>query len=562
MSMEIRLLIAFVLMGLVLFLTPYIYKQPPAPPATKGPDAAQTKDSAHDNAKDDVPPPPVKPDPVKPAKPAVPAIPGQVQAEQEEAFPIDTDVFHVVFSNRGAVVRSWILKAYKDREGKPLELVNQRSLTRAPAPFALALKAKTEAADPNASLYKVTRSGLSLNFEFSDGRISAKKSFQFDPKTYLVEVNSEVSENGVRLPHSLAWRGGFGDSTVANPAGDQQALSYDVANSKLVKHAVKEAKDGPVSTSGQFSFAGLEDHYFAAVFLPKERSSVELTTFSDTIPNAENKDEQRIGGGVGGDGLNRFSFFAGPKDTDLLRNVDPKLEQLIDWGTWFGFLAKPLFLALNWTNDHVTRNYGWAIVLLTIVINTLLLPLRLTSMKSSKKMQALQPQIAAINEKYKGLPLKDPRKAEQNQETMDLYKKHGVNPVGGCLPTMLQIPFAVAFYTAIGVAIELRGANWLWVHDLSQPETLFIRILPVALVVAQFITQRMTPSPGMDPSQQKMMMFMPLMLGYMFYFVSAGVALYWLTGQMVGMVQQWLLNRGAPAPSPAAVPAVKKKNRN
>jgi YidC/Oxa1 family membrane protein insertase len=179
-------------------------------------------------------------------------------------------------------------------------------------------------------------------------------------------------------------------------------------------------------------------------------------------------------------------------------------------------------------------------------------------MKSSKKMQALQPQIKAINDKYKGISMKDPRKTEQNQEVMDLYKKNGVNPVGGCLPMLLQLPFLWAFYKVLGVAIEMRGSRWLWINDLSQPESLAIHLLPILLVITQFAMQRMTPSPGMDPAQQKMMMFMPLMFGYMFYFASAGLVLYWLTGNVVGIVQQWLLNKTMPAPAVATPVPIKK----
>ena len=191
---------------------------------------------------------------------------------------------------------------------------------------------------------------------------------------------------------------------------------------------------------------------------------------------------------------------------------------MIDWG-WFGIIAKPLFLVTEagppsiWPTTTAGRSS-----LVTVAINLLLFPLRFTSMKSSKKMQRLQPQIAAINAKYKNLSMRDPKKAEQNQEIMDLYKREGVNPVGGCLPMILQFPFFYAFYRVLNVAIEMRGATWLWVHDLSQPETLAIRVLPVLLIVTQFLSQKMTPSPGVDPSQQKMMMFMPLVLGYMFYF--------------------------------------------
>jgi len=261
--------------------------------------------------------------------------------------------------------------------------------------------------------------------------------------------------------------------------------------------------------------------------------------------------------GVGGDGLNSLSLFVGPKDTDLLRKVNPKLEQVVDWG-FFGVIAKPLFLVLNWTSDHLVHNYGWAIVLVTLAINMLLFPLKITSMKSSKKMQALQPQIKAINDKYKGISMKDPRKTEQNQEVMDLYKKNGVNPVGGCLPMLLQLPFLWAFYKVLGVAIEMRGSHWLWVSDLSQPESLAIHILPLLLVATQFLMQKMTPQPGVDPTQAKMMMFMPLMFGYMFYFASAGLVLYWLTGNVVGIVQQWLLNKTMPAPEVTAPVPIKK----
>src|SRR5262249_16209373 len=152
--------------------------------------------------------------------------------------------------------------------------------------------------------------------------------------------------------------------------------------------------------------------------------------------------------------------------------------------------------------------------------------------------------------------MRDPKKADQNQELMDLYKKNDVNVAGGCLPLLVQLPFLWAFYKVLGVAIEMRGAHWAWVSDLSQPETLAIHILPILLVATQFLTQKMTPSPGMDPTQQKMMYFMPLMFGYMFYFASAGLVLYWLTGNVVGIVQQLLLNRTMPAQPVTPAPKI------
>jgi YidC/Oxa1 family membrane protein insertase len=554
-SMEARLLVAFLLMGLVLFGTQYFYK--PAPPAVATPTKAGPVKQAEVvlQAQKPAPPPPAAPTAV---------MPGQVHADKEETFTVETDLYRVTFSNQGAVVRSWILKDYKDKKGEPLDLVNQRALAKVPAPFSILVKNQQLATDPNTALFKVDRSpdNLSVDFEFSDGRAATKKSFKFSKASYLVGVTTQVTDNGVMVPHSIEWRGGFGDETVPNAATDQKAVYYDLTAAKLYEKDPKEAKNGPVTFSGQFSFAGLEDKYFAGVFLPVNRTSSEATVFSDAVPSASGSEEQRIGAAVGGDGLITFSYFAGPKDTDLLRRVDPKLTMLVDWG-WFEVVAKPLFLALNWTANHLVHNWGWAIILVTIAINLLLFPLRLTSLKSSRKMQRLQPQIAAINAKYKSIGLRDPKKAEQNAELMDLYKKEGVNPMGGCVPMIIQIPFFYAFYKVLSISIEMRGASWLWVHDLSQPETIAIRVLPILLIVTQFLTQKMTPQPGVDPSQQKMMMLMPLFLGYIFYFLSSGLVLYYLTGNLVGILMQWLMNRGgAPLPpAPVVIENRPKKKR-
>ena len=557
MSMETRLLLAFLLMGLVLFGTQYLYKPPPAPLKQPPVKTAEVGKDTSPAAAAAVPPA------ASTKKPAA-EMPGQIHADAEETFTIETDLYRVLFSNRGAVAKSWILKAYKDHNGKPLDLVNQAALPKVPTPFSFSFKNQPPATDPNTALFTAKRSSdnLSVDFEFSDGRTDTKKSFKFGQDSYLVGVTSQMAENGVPVPHSLEWRGGFGDLSVVKAATSEHDVYYDLTASKLYEKDQKEAKNGPVSFSGQFSFAGLEDSYFAGVFLPANSTPAEITIFSDTVPlsgAASSAEEQLVGAAVGGDGTNRFSFFAGPKDNDLLRRVDPKLETLIDWG-WFGVIAKPLFLVVNWTAEHLVHNWGWAIVLVTATINLILFPLRLSSMKSSKKMQRLQPQIKSINEKYKNLSLRDPKKTEQNQELMDLYKREGVNPVGGCLPMLLQLPFFYAFYRVLSVSIQMRGASWLWVHDLSQPETLPIRLLPVILIITQFMQQRMTPTPGADPAQQKMMMFMPLVLGYMFYFAPAGLVLYWLTSNLVGIVQQWLLNRGGPPPAVVEVkPAPRRK---
>lgn len=548
LSMEIRLLIAFILMGAVLFLTPYFYK-PTAPPpqASKSVPAAKA-------------PAPGQPAASAPADPPPPV--GQIGAGKEETFTVDTQLFRVVTSNRGALVRSWVLKKHRDDAGKELDLVNPAGPAKFGFPFGLVFPNQKPAVNLDGSLYAVEAApdGLGVTYRFSDGNVLCEKSFRFRKDSYLVGISSEVRQGAVQIPHLLAWRGGFGDPTIENPGNTQRTIYFDVTANKLVATEVKAAKDGPVTHGGTFSFAGVEDQYFAALFLPANGSSVELRTFDDPVVGAvSKKEEPHVGFAVGGAGLNRYSVYVGPKDIDTLRKIDPKLEQVVDFG-WFWFLAKPLFASLNWTNDKVVHNYGWSIILVTVIINFLLLPLKLSSLRSAKKMQTVQPEIAAINARYKGLGLRDPRKAEQNQEVMDLYKKHGVSPLGGCMPMVVQIPFFFAFYKVLSVVIEMRGAHWLWVTDLSRPETLAIRILPVTMMATQFVLQKMTPTPSADPTQARVMLLMPLMFGFMFYGVQSGLVLYWLTGNVVGIAQQWWFNRAAAGSAPPAPkPAQKKK---
>jgi YidC/Oxa1 family membrane protein insertase len=342
----------------------------------------------------------------------------------------------------------------------------------------------------------------------------------------------------------MQWRGGFGDLAALNAPAQESELRYDNNEAKVVRDSAKAAKEGPRNTDGSFSFVGLEDQYFTAVFLPNGNGTTQSTLFSDSVPTPYEKEEQAyVGTAVGSAGHASYALFIGPKDIDVLRAVNPKLEQIVDWG-FFGVVAKPLFLILHWANDRFVHNYGWSIILITIVINMLLFPLKLQNMKSMKKMQALQPQIAKINEKYKDIPMRDPRQQQKNEETMALYKANGANPLGGCLPLLIQMPFLLAFYKVLSVSIEMRSASWFWVHDLSQPETFAIRILPLLMIASGFVMQKMTPAAaGGDPAQQKMMQFMPLMMGFFFWKASSGLVLYWLTGNLVGIAQQWFFNK-------------------
>ena len=219
----------------------------------------------------------------------------------------------------------------------------------------------------------------------------------------------------------------------------------------------------------------------------------------------------------------------------------PDLTHAVDFG-FFSLIARPLFMWLLWTHDHIASNWGVSIIILTVIINLALLPLRITSMKSALKMQKLQPQMKAIQEKYKKYPMRDPRRADMNAEISALYKEHGANPAGGCLPLVIQMPFLFAFYSMLGVAIELRQAPFLWLHDLSSPDKMFI--LPVLIVISTLFVQKMTPNAGMDPAQQRMMTFMmPAMLGFFSWSLASGLSLYWVVGNVIAIIQQYTMNR-------------------
>ena len=557
MSMEVRLLLAFLLMGAVMFVTPYLFKSEPPASAKKTAQPAATAPKA-------APAPAETPAAdVKPTEPAAPLSANATPQKPEPPLVINTDLFQVAFSNQGGTVRSWLLKKYKGNDGKPLELMN--TAAKIEYPFSLHFPGEKPASNVNWTYYAQTADpdGLGVTFEFSDGHANVRKTFRFQKDSYLSQITSQVTIDGRPVPHMIEWRGGFGDLTVANPSGNQRTLYFDAANNKLVENNAKVAKNGPVSTSGSYSFAGMADPYFAAVFLPDgNNTAVQEVTFSDTVRTVlDEKTEAFPGTAVGSGATNHFSLFVGPKDVDLLKRVNPKLESVVDFG-WMSFLAKPLFLIVNWMNDAFVHNFGWSIVLVTIFIYMVLFPLRISSMKSMRKMQALKPQIDEIGAKYKNLKFNDPKKSEQQQETMELYKKHGVNPMGGCLPMVIQLLLIIPFYRVFQVAVEMRGASWLWVTDLSQPEHLAIKILPVALIVTQFLSQKMMPSPSADPSQQRMMMFMPLIFGFMFYNFASGLVLYYLTGNLVSMAQQWFFNRTESAQEAvrSVQPPPKKKN--
>ncbi|HVY94257.1 MAG TPA: membrane protein insertase YidC [Bryobacteraceae bacterium] len=570
MSSEIRMLLFFVLAGVILFGSNWLYRRMGLVPEATTQNAAKSAGSSGAKASTGGA---ATAAPAKPAAestnaapastPAAPATPiAPVAASAKQTIVIDTDVYHVELSNEGAVVQTWLLKKYKDAKGRPLQLVNQVGAAKAGYP--LAIQFRGEANSPiNKALWEAHPSadGLTVEFEYSDGHLSAKKTLAFTRSTYLVQIADEVRRDGAGVPHEISWRAGFGDMDVTNASAQVSSIRYDVAQDKLIRDAVKTAKNGPVYTDGTFSFFGLEDRYFVAAFLPPAGSPIKTTLFDDNVATAFNTREDQFAGiAIGGEARNQLSLYVGPKEGEVLASVNPNLSHVIDWG-WFRILAQPLFILLRELNDRLIHNYGWAIIVLTLIINTALFPLKIMNLKSMRKMQLVQPQINKINEKYKGIGMSDPRSQQKQAEIMELYKKHGINPMGGCIPMLIQLPFLYAFYKVLSVSVEMRHAPWLWVSDLTQPEHFGIHFLPLIMIVTSVVLQKMTPTPaGGDPNQQKMMQFMPVMMGIFFWSLSSGVVLYYLTSNLVGVAQQWFFNKtAAPLPVTTVIKDGRKK---
>jgi YidC/Oxa1 family membrane protein insertase len=477
-----------------------------------------------------------------------------LQGEAPEEVVVEGDLYRVVFSTRGASVTSWTLKQFKDYQGNPLNLVNSEAAARYGNPLTFWLADERVRQTVNGALFVPSAHGtlqapVVLTFQYSGGGVAARKQFTFSRDSFVVEVESDLASDGRPLPHELAWRGSFGDIHDAGIRGTRWEVFYRDAQ-KMTRLTPRNVEGEASAATGAFVFAGIDDHFFTAVFLGPQATAVPADTlrvsaFKDPITLAgQEKPTDSIGVAVGAEAAqNRLRLFVGPKQSEVLTPVHPLLPELIDYG-WFAVVAKPLFFALRWIHDHMVGNYGWAIILLTVFINMVLFPLKISSLRSARKMQQLQPQMRAIQEKYKHLKMRDPKRQQMSQETMELYKKHGVNPIGGCLPMLLQIPFLYGFYKVLILSIEMRQASWIswWVPDLSAAEPHWIKVLPLLMCGTQFALQRMTPTPSADPTQQKIMLFMPVMFLGFFYYMSSGLVLYWLTGNLVGIAQQAYIN--------------------
>ncbi|HEY1469689.1 MAG TPA: membrane protein insertase YidC [Candidatus Acidoferrum sp.] len=574
---ELRILVAS-LLSMVVFLawTKYFGPKPPANvPQPNNP--AQTAPAIPGNAPSArAPATPTTPGKAPSAVSAAPATTtAAIGDSQERTIVVENGLYRVVFSNRGAVVKSWQLKKYKDDAKPPrtLDLVHPESSELTGGwPMSMVLDDPQLEKAANTGLYKISGDSTSLSapaevtFSWSDGHLEVTKKFRFD-HSYVVNVETSAKYNGSPILAGLAWRGGFGDVTVTDPSPATTINTFYSENGKLSTFLVKKL-DGPEKWGnvwqGGKTFTGIEDRYFTAVFLPPtDALSTPLMTrywkVWDTVKGSDGKEQSEaipeIATATSAHPM-ALRVFVGPKDYDDLKAMRPPLNSLVQFG-WFEFVADPLFHGLKWLYKYVP-NWGWAIVVLTLVINMVLFPLRISSYRTTLKMQRVGPEVKAIQEKYKKYKLNDPRKAEMNKEVMAIYQREGINPIGGCVPMLLQMPIWFGLNSALRGAIELRHASWLWVHDLAAKDPYYI--LPVTVGISMYLVSKMTPMTTTDPQQAQMMKFLPISMSAMFVFFpfSSGLALYILTSSLVGILQQWYLNRTHPLPAPAKPTRAKK----
>jgi YidC/Oxa1 family membrane protein insertase len=535
-----RLSIAFILSAAVLILWPKIFPPPPTPGLGKSAavPAAAPASAAAVPASSPVPAAARAAEPIRAEKRGV-AVP-PVSATEASDVVVSTALYEARLSNRGGDLVSWTLRKFKDASGKDLDLVRRTS----PFPGRIA---RLDPADPYTTraataLYQVTREtkGLDAIVRFHYRETNGEgivRTWTFGPG-YVVGL--KVEREGSTLPVGIVLGPGIG-----NPSEEELKTSYTKPGATIVLRqggsVDRKAKDGLKETvpEGQdVVVAGLEDNYFLTAFLPRAGAAATLRPVKIQSGKEEPLLESEVV--LSGAGAVDAELFLGPKDLGLLEKLRPGMDKLIDYG-WFAILAKPLLWVLKWIQVWVV-NWGVAIIGITILIKVVLFPLTYKQLVSMKKMSVLQPRVETIRAKWSTKLKSDPQaRVKMNEETMGLYKTEGVNPAGGCLPLVLQMPILIAFYQMLAHAIELRHAPFaLWIQDLSAKDPYYVT--PILMTATMWIQQQMTPSTG-DATQKKILAAMPLVFGFMFKDMPSGLVIYWLVQNVLTIGQQYLLNR-------------------
>lgn len=543
--MEKRLIVAIVLSFLVLMGYQYFFVKPEKarlnPPVTT---AAPSTTAAVPGTAAGAPEAP-KPAPAEAKTAPAAALPAQDQApvagQAETDVVVDTPLYRAVWSNKGGVLKSWVLKKHKNSQKQDLELVPALAAEIGRYPFSLGLDDAALAGRLNGALFEPSSPGLELaegakgeiRFVYSDGSLKAEKAFGFTGGSYALTTEIRVWKDGQPATASVLWGPGIGNMTL-----DEAKLSYSAlrgsavyTGGKVVRMNERKFKAGQ-NAYNFVDWAAYEENYFMALFLlPPQRGQAVFQKESGDIP--------------GGPVPAYFIYvteptqaFLGPKDSQALKAFGHDADKAIDYGM-FGFIAKILLVATRYFHALIP-NWGVAIILLTIALKILFFPLTYSSTKSMTKMAEIQPKVKALQAKYKKSKTDITQRQAMNEEMMKLYKEHGINPAGGCLPLLIQLPVFWGVFRMLVVAIEFRHAPFaLWLTDLSVKDPYYVT--PILMGITQFISQKMTPSTA-PPSQAKMMLIMPFVMTIFFINFQSGLVLYWLTTNVLQIIQQAIMN--------------------
>jgi YidC/Oxa1 family membrane protein insertase len=571
---DFRSLMTFIFLAITIFLAFQYFKSPGSTPQSQSPAQQQQAATANSQAASST-----ASASSAPSTSAAVATGPAIGAASESETTVENNLYRLVFTNRGAQVRHWILKKYFDSAGKPLDLVQPQLAERFGFPMSIFTYEQPLTAQINQALYQASGSGTifapnSLSFHFAQNGLDVVKTFHFD-SSYVVGADVEVRRNGSPVRALVDWPAGLGDMEEFLPSSStrssiplQMQLTTSIGNRQETIAANKVS--GNATSEQPYDYAAVADLYFAMAILPDSPERATLVTQSNSVdvpsdlsnPNSPKKPHPVLGLAMGDVGAaTHLRVFAGPKDADVLKSVHgmgtdgradgPTLEPLTQYGIWT-FIAKPLYLALRWLHNLLgsgQNNWGWAIIIFTASFTLIMLPFRFLAMRSSLKMMRIQPKVEALKKRFSHLKINDPKRAEMNTEMMQLYKDEGVNMYGGCLPMLPQIPLFFAYFRVLQNAVELRQAHWFWLKDLSIPDPLTIwgvhfPILPILIIITMFLTQYITPSPGMDPAQRRMMAFMmPVFMGFILFNYASGLALYWGTSNLINLLLQVGVNQ-------------------
>ncbi|MCX7973016.1 MAG: membrane protein insertase YidC [Candidatus Aminicenantes bacterium] len=531
--MEKRLLLAMVLSILVLLLFQFLFIKPPRPQVG----SQMSKEE---------PIPEEKPGEMKSFE-AIPSIiiPEALVGEEEKEITVTTSLYTAKWKNRGAVLTSWRLNRYLDETNQPLEVVSSLAELLKVYPLSLRLEDKSLENVANQAIYRESKDSLSLadgekgelKFYYSDGKsVYIIKTFIFRGGSYDFEVEISLYKDGRQVDFLVIWGPGIGYHQL--PGGKIGSLeSGGVAfywPPKVLRLAEKKLKEQKVEYTSLL-WAAYEDNYTAALFLfPENQGRAHFFKESIALPETG----QTISGYFLGTNPPKI-IRIGPKEIDSLKSFGYETKKLINFG-FFGAIVEVLLLGLKAFYRFIP-NWGVAIILMTLVVKIIFFPLTYSSTKSMAKMQELQPKIKALQAKYKKARRDLEERRKLNEEMMRLYKEHGINPAAGCLPILIQLPVFIAFYRLLVIAIELRRSPFiLWIKDLSSRDPYYI--LPILMGITQYISQKMVPTSA-DPTQRRLTLIMPIFMTIIFINFQSGLVLYWLTNNVLQIIQQYLMNR-------------------